>query len=557
MKKDRAPGRIKHIGLMAFAVLAAALLLYFLLFRSETVGSGIAKFFAVMRPIIYGFVIAYILNPPMHVIENFILKIYAKSKHTPGKRALSVIRLSSAIAAVMMLMLIVYALFALLLPELITSIRSIIANVPTYMSNIQKWYNSLVQNYALNESTKDIFSSVLSTAQDWVSGQFSPRFNGVISKVTNSLVDILVFFKNVLLGLIVSIYVMVSQDSILARSRRMIYALFNVATSNQIIKNLRFVDEKFGGFLIGKIIDSAIIGIICYIGAKIMGLPYALLISVVVGVTNIIPFFGPFIGAIPSAILICCVSPIQSLYFVIFILVLQQFDGNLLGPKILGNSVGVSSFMVLVAILIGGGFFGFMGMIIGVPLCAILTSIIQTLVLQRIANKDLPGDIESYHNMEKIDPWKREIIKLQTISENPSLYSKISQRSEDIAGFTQKLEDNPWDKTAEAVERERVLYQTEYQADLTYCTQFANQRDSYNVQYSDFPEWIREHLTPSSSNGTAQKAISIVPEINQDQSAPDLIETEHANIENISTPTENAPTPLMHTETSEGSKTSD
>ncbi|MBQ9242034.1 MAG: AI-2E family transporter [Proteobacteria bacterium] len=507
MAKKFSPEKIRHIGLMAFAVLAAALLLYFLLFRSEIAAAGIAKFFAILRPILYGFVIAYILNPPMHVIENLILKIYAKARKTPGNKALSVIRLSSALSAVLLMMLVVYALFALLLPELIASIQSIIANVPTYMTNIQNWYNSLVQKYALNESTKDIFSSLLTTAQDWISGQFSPRFNGLISKITNSIVDILVFFKNILLGLIVSVYVMVSQDSILARSRRIIYALFNVATSNQILKNLRFVDEKFGGFLIGKIIDSAIIGIICYIGAKIMGLPYALLISVVVGVTNIIPFFGPFIGAIPSAILIWCVAPIQALYFIIFILVLQQFDGNLLGPKILGNSVGVSSFMVLVAILIGGGFFGFMGMIIGVPLCAILTSIAQTYILQRIANKDLPGDIESYHDMEKIDPWKREIIKRQTVQKNPSLYSRISQRSEDIAKFKRQLEDNPWDKTAETVEQERVLYQAEWEADHLYCTQFANKHDNYTVQYSEYPDWVRDSLSNTAVISTAQAAV--------------------------------------------------
>ena len=504
--EDHLQGKIKRIAIWAFAVLAGALLLYFLLFRSDVVGAGISKLFAVLSPIIYGFVIAYILNPPMHVIENLILKVYAKRKKKPGKKALKVTRLSSAIAALLLMLLIVYALFALLLPELITSIQNIIANVPTYAANIQNWYNSFVQEHGFNESTKEFMANMLVTAQDWISGQFSPQFNSLISKVTSSFVDILVFFKNLLLGLIVSVYVMVSQDSIIARFRRIVYALFNVATSNQILKNLRFIDEKFGGFLIGKIIDSAIIGVICYIGAIIMNLPYALLISVVVGVTNIIPFFGPFIGAIPSAILIWCVAPIDALYFVIFVLVLQQFDGNLLGPKILGNSVGVSSFMVLVAILIGGGLFGFLGMIIGVPLSAILISIIQTYILRRIANKDLPGDVEAYHHLDKIDPWLRKIIRPNPEPQNTSLYSRISQKSADIADFVIQLENNPWDKTAEDVERERVQFKAEWDADLEYCSKYANQNDHYEIERGEFASSKDHEADSEPQSETSQPA---------------------------------------------------
>lgn len=488
MLDDSVRSRIKHIGIAAFLVIAAALFLYFLLFRSESVFAGISSFFAVLSPIIYGFVIAYVLNPIMHVIENLVLKVYAKRKKTPSARALSVTRLSSAISALLLMLLIVYALFALLLPQLINSIQSVIANVPSYSDKIQEWYNDLVQKYELSESTKDYVSSLLKTVQEWILSQFSPQFNGLVSKVTSSVMDVLVFFKNILLGLIVSVYVMVSQESIIARSRRIIYALLNVATANQVLKNLRFVDEKFGGFLIGKVIDSAIIGVICYIVMGVGGFPYPLLVSVVVGVTNIIPFFGPFIGAIPCAILIGCDSPHYALWFVIFILILQQFDGNILGPKILGDSVGVSSFMVLVAILIGGGFFGFLGMIVGVPLCAILTSIIQTYILRRIANKDLPGDIEAYHHMEKLDPWKREIILPKPADKNASLYSKITQRSTDTEGFRIVLTNNPWDRTADEVERERIQYQAEYLADREYCLKYANKKDHYDIEVGTFEE---------------------------------------------------------------------
>ncbi len=486
MAEEHLTRKIKRIGIAAFVVLAAALFVYFLLFRGETVAQGLSKFFGILSPILYGFVIAYVLNTPMLVMEKMLLKIWAKRKRTPGKKALSVIRLSCSIVSLLLLLLIVYALFALLLPELVRSVQNIVANVPAYSTNIQNWYAGLVDRYALDTSTKEFMSSILATGQNWISSQFSPQFNGLVSKVTSSVVDILIFLKNILLGLIVSVYVMVSQDSILARARRIFYAFFNVATANRILKNLRFVDDKFGGFLIGKIIDSAIIGVICYIGAMILDLPYALLISVVVGVTNIIPFFGPFIGAIPSAILIWCVAPMQALYFLIFALVLQQFDGNLLGPKILGNSVGVSSFMVLVAILIGGGLFGFMGMIVGVPLCAILTSVIQSTILQRIANKDLPGEIEAYHQIEKLDPWTRKVVKLQPAPKTASLYSRMSSKSAEIAAFTSHLEDNPWDRKAEEVEQERVQFQVEWEADREYCRNHANKRDHYDIHQGVF-----------------------------------------------------------------------
>lgn len=458
-----------RIGLTAFSVISACLLVYFLLFRYEDAAKFLSSVMSVLSPVIFGFVIAYILNPVMSFLENQGLKVWARRKKRPSVRAMKILRVSSVLVTILMMLLCIYALIALLLPELIRSIQSILNNVPVYASNIQKWYNGIVNEYALNDSSKEVMNHILTTAQQWVSEQFLPHFNGMLSRVTNSVLSGLIVLKNLILGIFVSAYVLISKESILARMKRLMYAFWNAATANAVLNNIRFVDEKFGGFIIGKILDSLIIGLICYVGLSIMGMPYTLLVSVVVGITNIIPFFGPFIGAIPSIILIGCVSPVQALYFAIFILALQQFDGNILGPKILGDSVGVSSFMVLVAILIGGGLFGFVGMIIGVPLCAILISLIQSTVLRRIAKKDLPGDIEAYHHIDRFDPIARQFVYERKSTEKASLYRKIQLKSENIADFDIPLKTNPWDWTLEDVERSRLRYNQDWLADSEYC----------------------------------------------------------------------------------------
>lgn len=495
MTEDQHTNKQIRIAKLAFTVLAAALFVYFLLFRFDVVSSGVSSFFAILAPIIYGFILAYILNPSMRFMENCALKIWAIRKKKPSNKALAALRVVSSLISVILLLLIVTILVMLLLPQIMKSIQSLASSLPSYSAQLQTWYNEFITTYAVDDSIKNVLTTGMATLQQWLSGQLSTMLNGIAGKVTSGVADVFGFFKNTMLGLIVAIYVMVAQDSIMARVKRITYAFFNVATANQIQKNLRFIDEKFGGFLIGKIIDSAIIGLLCYLGlllihAAFIDIEYIELIAVIIGITNVIPFFGPFIGAIPCAFLLLCVNPLSAVWFVGFIFLLQQFDGNFLGPKILGNSVGVSSFMVLVAILIGGGFFGFPGMIIGVPLCAILTSVIQAYVLQSIANKDLPGNIDAYQNMEKLDPWTRKIVPLQSNTKNPSFYIRISQRSADIADFYIKLTNNPWDRTAEDVEQQRVQFKAEWDADNEYCKKYANKRDEFKIKGGPFTEEI-------------------------------------------------------------------
>ncbi len=444
----------RQIGLTAFLVVAASMLFAFLLFRGSTIVAGIHKFFEVVNPIIYGFVIAYVLDPQMTLIESIIYRLIGRTKWNPGKKSKQTIRVISAFLALLLAVWIVYELIALVVPELIKSIRSIIWNIPVYQSNINHFINQYFSgNEAVDEQTTAVINDVMTRLDTWINSNVTPQLNQLAGSLTSQIFDFVNFLKNLFLGLIVSVYILVSKETMTARLRRFVYAFFRIPTGNRILSNLRFVDKKFGGFIIGKVIDSAIIGVICYVILKMMKMPFTMLISVVIGVTNIIPFFGPFIGAIPSAVLIFVVNPIQALYFIIFVVILQQFDGNILGPRILGSSVGVSSFMVVVAILLGAGFFGVVGMVIGVPLCAIVMAILQSNIMRQMKKKHLPGDLETYHYVDKINSKTKEIINEPSDRTTKNLYDAIKYRGNEIRRFDEPLEMHPWDRSMDDVLR--------------------------------------------------------------------------------------------------------
>lgn len=441
---------------MAFAVVAASMLFYFLLFRTSTLGNGIARVIDVMNPIIYGFIISYLLDPVMTLIEKFAYGIIRRLKLNPGKKRKKVIRIACTFLSVVIGVLIVYALVSSVLPELLKSIRSIVFNFQRYVNNVNHFLDTTIfrNNEELDAKTTAMISEYAQKIQEWLSAEMTPRLDSLANGLTSGILGFVTFVKNIFLGLVVSIYMLIAKESMIARWRRAIFAMFPIPTANRILHNLKFADEKFGGFLIGKVIDSVIIGVICYVCCRMFDFPYQMLISVVIGVTNVIPFFGPFIGAIPSSVLIFVVDPWKALIFIIFILCLQQFDGNFLGPKILGSSVGVSSFMVIIAILIGSGFFGVNGMIIAVPTCAVVVAFVQSAILRKVNSRGLPGDLESYHYVDKINPLTKEIIQEQAGSGGASLYDWIKQRDANIRRYDEPIEARSWDRTIEQIEEE-------------------------------------------------------------------------------------------------------
>lgn len=446
----------RNFGLTAFIVIAASMLFYFLLFRTSTLGTGIARVIDVMNPLIYGLVIAYLLNPVVNMSESICYKLVYKTKFNPGKKSKKAIRVFCAFLALFLAMLIVYALASSVLPELTKSVRSIVFNFQRYVNNVNHFFDTTIfkDNEELDSRITALITEYAQKIQEWLTGDMTPQLDNLVGRLTSGLFNIVTFFRNIFLGIIISMYALISKESMLARMKRFTFSVFSVPAANRILHNLRFADEKFGGFLIGKMIDSVIIGIICYVCCRIFNFPYAMLISVVIGVTNVVPFFGPFIGAIPSSILIFVVDPWKALIFIIFILCLQQFDGNILGPRILGTSVGVSSFMVIIAILIGSGFFGVTGMIVAVPAFAVLIAFLQSWILRRTRGKGLPGELEAYHYAVRINPLTKEIVEEEEKKGSLSLYDWITRRTDEMKMYEEPITERSWDRTIEQIEEE-------------------------------------------------------------------------------------------------------
>lgn len=394
-----------QIGVTAFCVLAASLLFYFGIFHTASITKGLKAIYNILTPIVYAAAISYVLWPLIRFMEKSIIyRICEKKNWKPSEKVRHGIRMICVIVTLLLFFFGIYGLLSMLIPELINSITNIIDNLPRYINNIEKWLTNLLKNYPeLEENSSMIFSTVTARAETWLTNDLLPKINLLVASFSTGFMGALVFLKNFLIGAMISIYLLYGKESYVAQGKRLLYCLFSTQTTNNIIRDLQYVDKTFGGFIIGKVLDSLIIGILCYIGTTILNLPYALLVSVIVGVTNVIPFFGPYIGAVPSAVLILLVNPIQCIYFVIFILLLQQFDGNFLGPKILGGSTGLSSFMVIVAILVGGGLFGIFGMFVGVPACAIICTVIRNGIQSRLEKKKMPIDLESYRDIDHLD----------------------------------------------------------------------------------------------------------------------------------------------------------
>lgn len=390
-------------GMTYFLVVAAGLLFYFALLRMTDLSKGVERIFGVLKPVIYGCVIAYLLNPVVNKADAFLIPVLEK-RMAQREKACKLSRGIGIFTALILLCLLVTVLFNLLIPELYASIRNLVFTLPRQIGNALDTLNEA----RLDDSTTGTFiKTALEEGTDmfmnWMRTDLLEKTNELMSNLTVGVLNVLSEIFNIIIGVIVSIYILFSKELFVRQSKKVIYAVFDVNHANMILHLTTKSNEIFGGFIIGKIIDSAIIGVLCFFGLSILNMPYVMLVSVIVGVTNVIPFFGPYIGAVPCTILILLSDPMKGLYFAIFILLLQQFDGNILGPKILGNSTGLSAFWVIVAILLGGGLFGFVGMVMGVPTFAVLYYIVEMIVDNRLKRKKLPTGTEYYDKKSYVD----------------------------------------------------------------------------------------------------------------------------------------------------------
>ena len=390
-------------GMTAFVVIISCMIFFFLLLRADDISAVIWMVINILRPIIYGLAIAYLLNPIVKTVEGY-LRTWC-DKHLPEmKKKDKVCRSVGIFVALVLMLAVIAALFNMLIPELYKSIRNMILTVPGQinvaldtLSEIMSHDTTLGQFFATTLTEITVF------LQNWLRTDLLPQVNEVMSHLTEGVFNVVNEVMNAIIGIIVSAYVLFSKEKFSMQTKKIIYALFKPNHANMILHLTIKSNSIFGGFIIGKIIDSAIIGVLCFIGLSVLKMPYTLLVSVIVGVTNVIPFFGPYIGAIPSAILILLSDPKMGIYFIIFIIVLQQLDGNVIGPTILGDSTGLSAFWVMFSILLGGGLFGFVGMILGVPTFAVIYYIVNMLINHNLEKRKLPTETACYDEYSYVD----------------------------------------------------------------------------------------------------------------------------------------------------------
>lgn len=376
--------------LSGFGAISLSLLLFFFLYRFRGIGAAMKELNRILAPFIYGAVMAYLLRPICNQFERLLNRwLPRKIKRAAAPIAVGLSLLSG--------LLIIYALLIMILPQLYESVRNFWLSFPKKAETVILW---LSERYGENEELLDYlelaYQTIYTELDSWVRNTLVPSVTNIVSGVGMSVWKVLMFLKDLLIGLIVAVYLLASRKKFKQQGVLVVRSLLKPRWADLVLEEAGYVDRVFGGFIDGKLMDSAIMGVLCYLGCLVFQFPNALLVSAIVGITNVIPFFGPFIGAIPSVILILLENPVKALWFIPFIFALQQLDGNIIGPKILGDRTGLSSFWVLFAIILFGGIWGLVGMVICVPLFAVVYDIIKRLVHRGLVKKGLTEVWEKY-----------------------------------------------------------------------------------------------------------------------------------------------------------------
>ena len=376
--------------LAGFGAISLSVIFFFLLYRLQSVEEILDEIVNILMPFVYGGVVAYLLRPMCNWYSDGFRQLM-KGKHD---------RLAEAMAitcSILTGLLVVYLLIIMIAPQLYYSAASLWDTIPEKVDQLIVWAtatfgeNEVVLNY-FNAGYQAIYTAL----DKWAEEILVPQVTNIVSGVGMGVWKVLLFLKNLLIGIIVAVYLLASRKKFGRQGVMVIRSIFKPKWADLVLEEIAYIDKMFGGFIDGKIVDSAIIGVLCYVGCSIFKFPNALLVSAIVGVTNVIPFFGPFIGAVPSILLILIESPIKALWFSLFVLGLQQLDGNIIGPRILGNHTGISSFWVLFSILLFGGLWGLVGMIVAVPLFAVIYDIIKRLVKRGLKKNECHDVLRDY-----------------------------------------------------------------------------------------------------------------------------------------------------------------
>ena len=389
------------IAVYAFLVIAAAITFFFVISEHSVVGRMAGTFFGLMTPFIYGAALAYVLNPVLNWLEKKVFpKVFGDRVSKRSRRGLGVLLTFLFGCAVVALFL------AVLIPQIVESIDNLAQSIYAFLPQAQNFLNDLIAQYGTNEMLVDVLSMLgvdisdpsmalqrLATRSYTFLTQVLPNLFGGVMRFTSGLLDVVV-------GIIIAIYLLLSKEVFYAQVKKLMFAFFPRRVAQATLNLTHDSNAIFCGFISGKILDSAIIGVLCFIGCSVLQMPYTVLVSFIVGVTNVIPYFGPFIGAIPSIFIIMIADPLKSLVFAVFVLILQQLDGNIIGPKILGDSTGLSAFWVIFAVTFFGGLFGFVGMLIGVPTFAVIYALVRNFAEFKLGKKGLKTQTPDFASQE-------------------------------------------------------------------------------------------------------------------------------------------------------------
>lgn len=403
-------------GITALSVIALGILFYFTILRFDNIIKIIGKILYIFRPLLYGIIIAFILTQSFNFFNRKFIKLLSKrSRDTiKVKKESKIISISISI---LILLLILFWIFYLLIPKLLISVVGIVEMLPDSIVKVESWLenilkgNPAIENIILtmiNDSSKSILS--------YLSEGILPKMENIVTTVTVGLNGMYEFLRDFTIGIVFSVYLLINKNKYVSEMKKFIYTFLGIKKGNSLLQGARYSYKIFNGFIKGKLLTSVALGIVCYIAMILFKMPYAALISLIVAITNIIPFFGPIIGWVPGVILLLLINPIQALYFTIIIIVLQQIEGNILSPKIVGDSIGLSGFWVLFSIMIFGGIFGLVGMIIGVPIFAIFYHFASYQLKKYLAKKDLPSETADYEDLKYIDETTKKVVKIKSSS---------------------------------------------------------------------------------------------------------------------------------------------
>ena len=402
------------IGALIFLVFCCCIAVFTMIFKYAALKKACAAFVGILQPILIGAVLGYLFNPLMRRIDTGLCGLILP-KVKDKEKVKHVIRTVASILTLLIFLTLFGMIIYMIVPALMESIANLVNTMSANVEHFIDWYNNLSLPGKGSGEWEQYLLMAAEYIEEWFDNSLVPQlqdftqWQNYLTSITLSAINVVVVLKNVVIGLIVSIYVLMEKERFEGQAKKIAFAILPIKQANELIQIVHKVDQIFGGFIIGKIIDSIIIGIICFIGCSILRMPYTLLVSVIIGITNIIPFFGPFIGAIPCLIIVTITDPLHGLYLLIFILVLQQVDGNIIGPKILGESTGLSSFWVIFAIMVGSGLFGFAGMLFGVPTFAVIYYLAQRLISHLLKRKGLPAKSLDYTVVTHVDPETKEL----------------------------------------------------------------------------------------------------------------------------------------------------